>query len=139
MLKIQAITPESFAPFGTVLDFSTHPEDPRFEVKSTESASGWRIAVFRVSIHEAARLECHPTSLESFTPYRGVGVLLCAEPDHPDEVSAFLLDCAVCLNKGVWHEVVALSEEAFYQITENLEVNSVFHTFPAPIRVAAAP
>ena len=89
-----------------------------------EEVHPWRIAMFRVRIRQAQRLECHPESMESFEPVRGMGVLLCAAPDRPEKVHAFPLDAPVCLNKGVWHEVIALSGEALYKITENCEVSS---------------
>jgi len=137
MKEILKITPESFVPFGTVLTFGENPPDPRFEIKVTEPAQPWRIAVFCVSIKAAQRLECHPHSLESFTPLSGTGVLLCASPETPADVHAFLLDTSVCLGKGVWHEVITLSEKSFYQITENLEVTSEFYNFTAPITIGA--
>lgn len=133
MIKLERITPASFAPFGTVLDFQENPADPRFEVKVTEPDAPWRIAVFCVSIRSALRLERHPCSLESFTPVRGMGVLLCAAPRTPKDVHAFLLDEAICLEKGVWHEVITLSENAYYQITENAEVTSEFYEFARPL------
>ena len=134
-LPIENITPEAFAPFGKVIQFSPDPEDERFEVVLSEEREPWRIAVFRVRIREAERLECHPASMESFEPVSGVGVLLCAEPDHPDAVRAFQLDQPICLYKGVWHEVITLSKEALYKITENKEVVSEFHPFARPLGV----
>ncbi len=138
MKEILKITPESFAPFGTVLAFSENPPDPRFEVKVTEAVAPWRIAVFCVTIKKAHRLECHPDSLESFTPLSGTGVLLCAAPETPEEIHAFLLDTSVCLGKGVWHEVITLSEKSLYQITENLTVTSEFYDFAVPLSMSIA-
>ncbi|MEG2036747.1 MAG: ureidoglycolate lyase [Ruthenibacterium sp.] len=137
MRNIEIITQTSFAPFGTVLAFSENPPDPRFEIKATEPNSPWRMAMFCVTIKKALRLECHPHSKESFTPVSGTGILLCAAAKTPDKMHAFLLDTAVCLDKGVWHEVIALSEKALYQITENLTVASEFYQLAAPICVGA--
>lgn len=134
-LTVEPLTREAFAPFGKLITFSEHPEDERFEVVIHEDTEPWRIAVFRVRIRQAERLECHPASMESFEPVSGVGVLLCAEPDHPETVRAFLLDQPVCLYKGVWHEVITLSKEALYKITENKEVVSEFHPFAHPLGV----
>lgn len=133
MLELLKITPASFAAFGTVLQFCENPPDPRFEIKTCEPDAPWRIAVFRVTIKAANRLERHVTSQESFTPISGTGVLLCAAPETPRDIHAFLLDTAVCLDKGVWHEVITLSEQSFYQITENLEVASEFYDCPHPL------
>lgn len=133
MITLEAITPGSFAPFGTVLEFDPTPADPRFEIKVEEPAAPWRMAVFCVTIRAASRLERHTASRESFTPVSGTGVLLCAAPETPGEVRAFLLDTAVCLGKGVWHEVITLTGRACYQITENLEVESEFYDFARPL------
>ena len=132
-LTLEPITRERFAPFGRLSAFSEQSPDERFEVLLTEDAQPWRIAVFRVRQHKAERLECHPGSMESFEPMAGAGILLCAEPHTPHEIHAFLLDTPVCLYKGVWHEVIALSQEALYKITENREVSSQFHPLEHPL------
>ncbi|MEG2930529.1 MAG: ureidoglycolate lyase [Ruthenibacterium sp.] len=137
MKTIESITQKSFAPFGSVLAFDENPLDPRFEVKVTEPNNSWRVAVFCVTIKETQRLERHVHSQETFTPISGTGILLCAAAKTPDKMHAFLLDTAVCLDKGVWHEVIALSEKALYQITENLTVASEFYQLAAPICVGA--
>lgn len=134
-ITIEPLTDQAFAPFGKRIAFSEHPEDERFEVLIREEKEPWRIAMFRVRIREAARLECHPRSMESFEPVQGMGVLLCARPETPQEVHAFPLDAPVCLDKGVWHEVIALSGEALYKITENCEVESEFYEFSQPLKV----
>ena len=135
ILKIEAITAASFALFGKVIEFSPEPEDERFEVVIREESEPWRIAVFRVRRRAAERLECHPTSMESFEPLQGVGILLVAEPHSPDKPRAFLLGTPICLYKGVWHEVIALSKEALYKITENRNVNSEFYPFTHPVEI----
>lgn len=134
-ITVEPLTQEAFAPFGKLIEFSEHPEDERFEVLIREEVHPWRIAMFRVRIRQAQRLECHPESMESFEPVRGMGVLLCAAPDRPEKVHAFPLDAPVCLNKDVWHEVIALSGEALYKITENCEVSSEFYPFSQPVGV----
>lgn len=136
-LPLETISRASFAPFGKIIAFSEHIGNECFEILIQEEREPWRIAVFRVRQHTAERLECHPTSMESFEPLSGTGVLLCAEPDCPEKVHAFLLDTPVCLNKGVWHEVLALSDEAIYKITENVEVDSNFYPFQHPVGVRA--
>lgn len=136
MLKIETITPEAFAPYGTVLDFQPDPPDPRFEVKvERPGGNGWRLAVFCVTIREAQRLECHPSTPESFIPCGGSGILLCAAPETPEDVHAFLLDRPICMAPGAWHEVIALSDKAYYQITEDIDVYSEFYNFERPVGV----
>ncbi len=126
MAEIQVITRETFAPFGTVLEFPETTADD-FYIVDTEEKEPWRIAVFRYRNHSIRRIECHPASKESFEPLSGITLLLAAEAGHPEEYHIFLLDRPVCLKKGVWHQVLSLSSEAQVKITENLEVESVFY------------
>lgn len=126
---IKNITKESFQHYGTVIEFSENPADPRFEVVVTESNHPWRLAVLRVVEREFDRLECHTMSMESFEPVSGIGLLIVAEHARPHQFEAFLLDKPVCLNKGVWHQMITLSSETIVKIAENLEVSSQFHYF----------
>lgn len=126
MAEIEVITRETFAPFGTVLEFPETTADD-FYIVDTEEKEPWRIAVFRYRNHSIRRIECHPASKESFEPLSGITLLLAAEAGHPEEYHIFLLDRPVCLKKGVWHQVLSLSSEAQVKITENLEVESEFY------------
>ena len=90
---------------------------------------------------ECKRITVEPLTREAFAPF---GKLI-EFSEHPEderfevlireEVHAFPLDAPVCLNKGVWHEVIALSGEALYKITENCEVSSEFYPFSQPVGV----
>lgn len=128
MVRLESVTKEAFAPFGTVMEF---PEDCTdcFYIVDTEEEKPWRIAVFRYSNKEIKRIECHPSSKESFEPLKGITVLLVAEHETPEDYHAFVLDKPVCLRKGVWHQTLALTSEAEVKITENLEVESVFYEY----------
>lgn len=128
MAKLESITQESFAPFGTVLEFPENYED-NFYIVDTEEEDPWRIAVFRFSNKEIKVIEHHPGSKESFEPLKGCTVLLVAEHETPEAYRAFILDKPVCLEKGVWHQVLALTPEAEVKITENLQVESVFYEY----------
>jgi ureidoglycolate hydrolase len=123
---IQILTQSAFARFGTVLEFPAESTN-RFEIIVREPDHPWRLAVFRDNKRFATKLENHPTSMETFEPFRGTTLLLVAEHDSPDDFSVFLLDKPICLHKGIWHDVVALSDEVLIRITENLEVYSEFH------------
>ncbi len=79
-------------------------------------------------------LECHPDSYESFEPLKGIGILLTAKPESPEDYHAFLLDKPVCLKKGVWHQLIALTEEVQVKITENLEVGTSFYELASIIQ-----
>ena len=124
---IQTINQAAFAKFGMVLEFPSDSTN-RFEIIVREPDHPWRLAVFRDNKRSATKLENHPTSMETFEPVRGTTLLLVAENESPDDFTVFLLDKPICLHKGVWHDVVALSDDVLIRITENLEVHSEFHT-----------
>ena len=126
-MKLTTITRESFAPFGSVVEFSPHPENDEFEIVVREPDMPWRIAMLRVIRREASKLERHPDSLETFEPISGFGVLLCSAKDDHSDLTAFVLDKPVCVGKGIWHEVFTLSDEAFYKLTENCDVPCEYH------------
>ena len=131
-VRIESISVEAFRPFGTVLEF---PEgfEGNFLIVDTDEQNPWRVAVFRYWNKEIRRIECHPTSKETFEPLEGMTVLLVAEHETPEDYHAFILDKPVCLKKGVWHQTLTLTDEASVKITENLEVESVFYDLREPV------
>lgn len=134
MVKIESITRENFAPFGTVIEFS--PDfDGIYEILETEEEKPWILAVFRYTNKTIQRIENHPTSMETFEPLSGVTVLLVAEHETPEDYKAFVLDKPVCLKKGVWHQVLSLTPSAEVKITENKDVYSEFYDLPEEIQV----
>lgn len=134
MVKIESITRENFAPFGTVIEFS--PDfDGIYEILETEDEKPWILAVFRYTNKTIQRIENHPTSMETFEPLSGVTVLLVAEHETPEKYKAFVLDKPVCLKKGVWHQVLSLTPSAEVKITENKDVYSEFYDLPEEIQV----
>ena len=134
MVKIESITRENFAPFGTVIEFS--PDfDGIYEILETEDEKPWILAVFRYTNKTVQRIENHPTSMETFEPLSGVTVLLVAEHETPEKYKAFVLDKPVCLKKGVWHQVLSLTPSAEVKITENKDVYSEFYDLPEEIQV----
>lgn len=128
MVELESVTREAFAPYGTVLEFPEACTD-NFYIVDTEAEQPWRVAVFRYSNKEIKVIENHPASKESFEPLKGLTVLLVAEHEDPEAFRAFILDKPVCLKKGVWHQVLALTPEAEVKITENLEVESEFYEY----------
>ena len=129
MKTLQYVQRETFLPYGEVLEFPAGIEET-FCIITTEEKEPWRLAVFRYTNKEIQRMECHPTSRESFEPLHGLTVLVVAE-----EYEAFILDKPVCLKKGIWHQVLALTEEAQVKIVENLEVQSEFYDLEKAIHV----
>lgn len=134
MRKLQSIHRETFARFGEVLEFPEGFAEP-FCIITTERSEPWRLAVFRYTNKEIQRMECHPASKESFEPLSGFTVLVVAEHDEPEAYEAFILDKPVCLKKGIWHQVLSLTDEAQVKITENLEVSSEFYDLEEAVQV----
>ena len=126
--QIMNITFETFEKYGKVLDFTPGFEG-KFEIVVREPDQPWRLAVLTVKNRTSAFLENHPQSMESFEPVRGTTLLLVAENHCPDDFEVFLLDKPVCLYKGIWHDVIALSDDILIRISENLDVISEFHHF----------
>lgn len=134
MCRLESIHKETFEKYGKVLEFSDQCTEP-FEIVITEEKEPWRLAVFRYRNKTVKRMECHLLSLESFEPLSGLTVLIVAEHDHPEEYRAFILDKPVCLYKGIWHQVLSLTDEAQVKIAENLEVVSEFHDLEHEVAV----
>lgn len=134
MKTLQSVQRETFLPYGEVLEFPAGIEET-FCIITTEEKEPWRLAVFRHTNKEIQRMECHPTSRESFEPLHGLTVLVVATHENPEEYEAFILDKPVCLKKGIWHQVLALTEEAQVKIVENLEVQSEFYDLEKAIHV----
>lgn len=134
MCRLESIKKETFEKYGRVLEFSESCSEP-FEIVVTEEAEPWRLAVFRYRNKTVKRMECHPYSLESFEPLVGLTVLVVAEHDRPQDYRAFILDKPVCLYKGIWHQVLSLTDEAQVKIAENLEVTSEFFDLEREVEV----
>ena len=142
-LKLQTITPASFAPFGTVVDWTPELEKsggPFHILVRSEAATGWRMAMLKVTNRAIQRMENHPHTEELFAAVEGQAVLLVAKAGEFDEesVHAFLLDRPVSVGPGVWHGVFTLSEYATILIAENLEVSGEYATLNRPLGTVLA-
>lgn len=135
MGRLKSINKKEFEKYGKVLEFSDADADKPFEIVITEEKEPWRLAVFRYRNKTVKRMECHPSSLESFEPLSGLTVLIVAEHESPEAYEAFILDKPVCLYKGIWHQTLSLTEEAQVKIAENLEVTSEFFELEKEIEV----
>ena len=126
--KIKYITRENFRKYGHVLEGTrkTHSSSSKsqYEVITTSKSKGWMLAYLVVRNRTMTKIQQHPTSKESFEPVRGICLLCVAPVKHPKKIEVFVLDKAIVLNEGVWHDVVALSKEAEVKIAENLGVTS---------------
>lgn len=135
MIQLQSITEERFKPFGVVIKHPNASSEP-FNIIISETQQPWRIATYKINDKTAQRLECHNESLESFEPLDGLGLLLVAMHDKPEAIQAFILDTPVCLHKGVWHQLLAITDDVTVKIMENLEVSSDFFILEPPLTLA---
>jgi ureidoglycolate hydrolase len=126
--QIRYINQEVFQKYGTVIELKPYSKDGWEIVVKVEDA-GWRIAVLEFGRRSTAKLEKHPRSKESFEPLNGSALLIVAESSSPQDFEVFFLDTPVCLNEGIWHQVISLSETCTVKITENLEVACEYYDF----------
>jgi ureidoglycolate hydrolase len=132
MKPINTLSREAFTKYGTIIEFTTAMSDG-WEILITEKEAGWRVALLEFSRKKSRILENHPASKETFEPVRGTTLLIVAESATPDNFEIFLLDKPVCVEKGIWHQVLSLSDSAMVKITENLEVSCEYHTLQADL------
>lgn len=140
-LTLENITPESFAPFGTVIDWGPELEASgrAFHILvRSEEPTGWRLAVLKVASRAVGRMEYHPATEELFAPIRGTSVILVAKAGEwdPNGVHAFVLDRPVSLKAGTWHGNMTLTPESDILIAENLDVTGVRVDLEEPIVAA---
>lgn len=137
-LRPETLTPEAFAPYGKVIDWTADLESAgqRFHVllRSAEP-TGWRLAVSKATAHSAQMMANHPDTWELFAPLRGTAILLVAAsgPLREETMHAFVLDRPACVAPGVWHTNIVLHEPATILIAENLEVTSESAQLSRPI------
>jgi len=134
MKHIQNLSVNKFETYGTIIDY-TNAKDDGWEIVVRSQGEGWRIALLEIERQWSDQLEHHPLSKESFEPLSGTTLIIVAPFEAPESYEVFLLDRPVCVNEKVWHQVICLSETACMKITENLEVNCVYHELTKPIKV----
>lgn len=126
-LEIKTITKDQFDAYGVILEHVQKSDG--YEPLVTVTSKGWIWALLTLTAENriVKQVECHPNSKESFEPVSGTALIFLAAPEEPDDLELFLLDRAVLLHEGVWHEVMALSPEAKIKITENNDVRTEYH------------
>jgi ureidoglycolate hydrolase len=137
-LAIETIAAGSFAPFGTLVDWTPELDQtgqPFHILVRSEAPTGWRMAMLKVASRTIEQMANHPQSEELFAPIQGRSVLVVAKKGKFDEegVHAFFLDHPVSVGPGVWHGVFALSAYATILIAENLEVGSKDVRLSSPV------
>jgi len=123
-LELKTINKSNFGRYGVILEHVNLAEG--YESLIKVDSKGWVWAILTFGNRSIKRLERHPTSKESFEPVSGTSVIALAPPGAPDSVELFLLDRAVVLNEGVWHEVMSLSDVSTLKITENNDVTDEY-------------
>ena len=129
-IKINKLTQKTIQPYGYIIDSACVTDSGSgnsFGILLKERSDGWRIGYLIVRDRTMQRLECHQDSLETFEPVKGEAVIVLATHENPNNPKAFLLDKPVVLNKGVWHNVKALSKVAELKIFENIDVKTEYH------------
>lgn len=130
MKILKYLSKENFAKYGYILDFSSQNNEG-WEILFKEKSSGFRIAIFEIDRKQTKRVERHPDSMETFEPISGISLILLSDKD-PDDFEVFLLDKPICLKKGIWHDVISISEKSKFKIVENDEVICEYHDFDRP-------
>lgn len=128
-LKVVSITKANFKPFGWIIGIphkSASKTKNLFRIIVRQPKTGWRIAYLVVRDRHIARLEQHPSSLESFERVSGKGLLYLSTGKDSRNIKCFALDKPVILKKGIWHGVVTKSREMDVKITENVEVDCAY-------------
>ncbi len=134
MTKIQNLNSKNFKKYGIIIC----PENKNkiFDVICKENEKvGWRIGYLILKPQKVKMLEAHTHSMETFEPVKGHLIIIVAENKKPKNFKAFLLDKPICLHKGIWHAIIALSEIIEVKITENSEVDSVFYKLKKPLDI----
>ncbi len=135
MIKVKTINAESFKKYGVVIEQKA--KGKVFDVLTGDkNAKGWRLGYLVTGPDRVKVLEKHPSSMETFEPVSGTAIMILAEEKTPDKMEAFLLDKPVCLYKSIWHAVSVISDKAEIKITENFEVESLFHKLKKSIDIA---
>ena len=124
-LEVKTVDKNSFSKYGVVLEHLNRVDgyEPLVKVESR----GWIWAIMTFNNRAIERVEQHPTSRESFEPVFGTAMILVAPADLPDNLELFLLDKAVVLHPGIWHQVMSLSEVSGVKITENSDVTTQYY------------
>lgn len=133
--KIHRITHRSIKPYGRIIDSRCVKDDGvgnRFGILLKEKSPGWRIGYLIVRDRVIWRVEYHD-SLETFEPVCGKTIIALGTFRAPDRLKVFLLDKPICLNKGTWHDVAAVSKRAEIKIVENIEVDGGYHVLKRPV------
>jgi len=130
-VRVKKLTAKSIKPYGRIIDRSCVRDDGRgnrFGILLKEPSRGWRIGYLILRDKFIKRLERHIDSLETFEPVKGKSVIALAKAGKPDSAELLFLDKPVVINKGIWHDVFAVSRVCEIKIFENIEVKTEYYS-----------
>ncbi len=134
-MTLVTLTKKNFENYGTLLQHGVHQQPNGYEKIAVMPSNGWIWALMTINNKSIEQLECHPNTRESFEPLTGTTVIVVALYNEPNSYQAFLLDVPILLNKGIWHQVMCISESASFKIVENNEVATEFYTLQSPLKL----
>ncbi|MCX5680476.1 MAG: hypothetical protein NTZ95_07555 [Candidatus Omnitrophica bacterium] len=130
-MRVKRLTKNSIKPYGRIIDRTCVKDDGRgnrFGILLKEPSKGWRIGYLILRDKFVERLERHTDSLETFEPVSGRAVIVLAGAEAPKKVELFFLDKPVVVNKGVWHDLLAVSGKCEIKIFENIKVKTEYYS-----------
>lgn len=134
---IKSITGENFKKYGFVIQHDFLSKTDNQVIFSESSTIGWMMSALKINEKEIHSLSSHPNTMESFEPLEGVTLLYVSTVDNESLYEIFLLDRPVCLQRGIWHGLLALSEYSIVKLVENSDVVVVKRELPDVIRIVA--
>jgi ureidoglycolate hydrolase len=137
-MRIKKLTHAGIKPYGRIIDASCVDDDGRrnnYGVLLKEPSKGWRIGYLIVRLKYIESLERHTDSPETFEPVKGKIVIALAKPRMPERYELFYLDKPIVVNKGVWHDVLAMSGVSELKIFENIEVKTERYSLSRSIMI----
>ncbi|MBZ0166678.1 MAG: ureidoglycolate lyase [Candidatus Omnitrophica bacterium] len=134
----QTITRQNFRRYGTLIGYPGKEKKGAARnlwrvVHRAPNSNGWRVAYLILRDKSIGRLECHPTSDETFEPVRGRALIFVAAGRQLADIACFRLDTPVIVHKGIWHGLITETAEAEIKITENLNISC--RTWPWGFRI----
>jgi ureidoglycolate hydrolase len=118
---------QNFKSFGKIIEYPNYTQKGQtrnlWRIIHRESAKvGWRIAYLILRDKSIGQFGMHPTSDETFEPIKGQALLFVSKDKDLKNVKCFKLDRPIIVKKGVWHNVLTLSQETHIKIFENAQV-----------------
>jgi len=108
--------------YGRLLPHTNKQQYNGYERIAEVKSNGWIWALMTITNQSFTQLESHPNTHESFEPNHGVTIMALSAQYTPQDFRLFLLDEAILLHPGIWHQVMCLSRNSSFKIIENNEV-----------------